>query len=165
MISQELVEALNEQIGQELQASQMYLGMGAYLREKNWDGFAEFVEDQAEHEREHAMKIYGFLDDVDARIEIPGTEAPTKDFDNVIAVFETALEAEQNNTEAFRQIQEIADRNDDYHAQTLLDWFHDEQVEEENHIQKILIQIRRLGGDARFLFAVDQELAGGLNDE
>ncbi len=165
MISDELVEALNDQMKQEFQASAMYLGMGAFLREENWDGFARFCEDQSEEEREHGMKIYHFLDEVNKTIKVGSVDKPKKDYSTVIEVFEKALEQEQENTRAFNDIQEIARRNDDYQAQTMIQWFIDEQIEEENHIEDILIQIRRLGGDEKFLFAVDQELGAVIDDE
>ncbi len=158
MISDELADALNEQFKTELEASALYLGMGAFFRRENWNGFAAFVEDQSAEEREHAMKIYHFLDEVGKDIEIPAIDAPKAEYDSVQAVFERALEAEQQNTENFHELQEILNRNNDNAANTLLQWFHDEQVEEENHIEDILVPIRRTDGDERFLNVLDKDM-------
>lgn len=162
MISDELTQAFNDQIQQELQASMMYLGMASYLRDQNWDGFARFAETQSDEEKEHAMKIYHFMEEVNQRPVIPSLEKPQNEYDSVISVFEKALEQEKANSRSFNEIQEIANRNQDYQAQTLIQWFIDEQIEEENHIESILIQIRRLGGDEKFLFNVDQDLGAEL---
>ncbi len=166
MISDELADALNEQIKTELEASALYLGMGAYFRENDWPGFAAFVEEQSAEEREHAMKLYHFLDEVGKDISIPAVDAPKMDYDSVQEVFERALEAEQNNTQSFHDLQAIANENNDNAANSLLQWFHDEQVEEENHIEDILVPIQRTDGDERFLNVLDKDLEdehGGLN--
>ncbi len=162
MISDELAEALNDQLKTELEASAMYLGMGAYLRAENWNGFAQFVEEQSEEEREHAMRIYKFLDEVGKEIEIPAVDRPQNRYESVEEVFETALEAEENNTASFHDLQEIADEHNDNAAQSLLQWFHDEQVEEENHIEEVLIPLRRMDDDDRYIYVLDQQLEDEL---
>lgn len=158
MISDELADALNDQLRTELEASAMYLGMGAYLRGENWNGFAGFVEEQSDEEREHAMRIYSFLDEVGKEIKIPAIGEPRTDYDSVEEVFETALEAEQNNTASFHELQKIADQNNDNAARTLLQWFHDEQVEEENHIEEVLVPLRRMEDDDRYIYVLDKDL-------
>lgn len=168
MISDELADALNDQIKTELEASALYLGMGAYFRRNDWNGFAAFVEEQSQEEREHAMKIYHFLDEVGKEIHVPAVDAPKVKYDSVQEVFERALEAEQNNTASFHELQKIANENNDNAANSLLQWFHDEQVEEENHIEDILVPIQRTEGDERFLNVLDKDLEedfGGANEE
>lgn len=162
MISDELTKALNDQVQQELQASMMYLGMASYLRDENWDGFAQFAEDQAQEEREHAKRIYEFMNEVNKKVEFRSLEQPQNNYESVIAVFEEALEQEKANSQSFNKIQKIANRNDDFQAQTMIQWFIDEQIEEENHIESILDQIQRLEGDEKFLFNVDQDLGAEL---
>jgi len=165
MISDELADALNDQIQTELEASAMYLGMGAYLRSEDWNGFALFVEEQSQEERDHAMRIYDFLDEVGKEILVPAVGKPRTDFDSVEEVFEDALEAEKNNTASFHELQEIANRNNDNAVNSLLQWFHDEQVEEENHIEEVLVPLRRMDADDKYIYVLDKDLEEELVDE
>ncbi len=159
MISGELAEQLNKQIKEELQSETYYLGMAAYFEKEDWNGFAHFMSLQAEEEREHAMKFYDFLADVGKSIEVPGVDSPKTSYSSLSEVFETALEQEEHITGRIHDLLNLARANDDYEAESLLQWFVDEQVEEENHMSEILNQVRRAEGDEAALFMIDRELA------
>jgi ferritin len=159
VISNELTEKLNDQIKEELQSETYYLGMASYFEEEDWNGFAHFMKLQAEEEREHAMKFFDFLSEVDQPIEIPGTESPRNEYSSISEVFETALEQEKHITEKIHDLLSLARKNDDYEAESLLQWFVDEQIEEENLMGEILSQVRRAEGDEAALFMIDRELA------
>lgn len=158
MISDQLTEKLNEQIQEELQSEMYYLGMAAYFKQEDWNGFAHFMRVQAEEEREHALKFYDFLAEVDQPIRVPGTEAPSSDFSSISEVFETALEQEQHITGKIHEALNLAREQNDYEAESLLQWFVDEQVEEENLMRGVLRQVRRAEREETGLLLLDQKL-------
>lgn len=158
MISNELTDELNQQIKEELQSEFYYLGMAAYFREEDWEGFAHFMEVQAEEEREHAMEFYNFVDEVGSSIVIPEVEKPSISYESIEEVFETALKQEQHITRRIHRLMELARDHNDYEAESLLQWFVDEQVEEENLMDNILQKVRRAGDDTAALLILDEEL-------
>lgn len=165
MISDELADAINNQIKEEFQSETYYLGMAAYFEDEDWDGFANFMKIQAEEEREHAMKFFDFLSEVDRKIQIPAIDAPETDYDSIADVFETALEQEQHITGRIHDLLSLSRKNDDYEAESILQWFVEEQIEEEDLMGTILNRIRRARGDEAALMMLDQELGERNPDE
>lgn len=158
MISDELAEAMNEQIGMELESASYYLGMAAFLNHENWNGFAHFMKVQAEEELEHAMKFYEFLDEVGQRVHIPSVPEPQGEYDSLVHVFETALNQEKRVTESIHNLLEMARDNSDHPADSILEWFVDEQVEEENLMGDHLQRVSRAEGDEAALLMLDEKL-------
>lgn len=165
MISDELTDAINNQIKEEFQSETYYLGMAAYFEHEDWDGFANFMKIQAEEEREHAMKFYDFLSEVDQKIHIPSLEAPETEYDSIEDVFETALKQEKHITERIHDLLSLARENKDYEAESILQWFVEEQIEEEDLMGTILNKIRRARDDEAALLMLDQELGERDPDE
>lgn len=158
MISQRLTEKINDQIRMEFQSASYYMGMRMYLSRKDWPGMAQFMEAQALEEATHAKKFYDFLDEVDQDATMRGLDEPKEDFSSLEDVFETALQQEQSVTESIHELYEIAQEEGDYQAFTLLEWFVDEQIEEENTFRTILTKIRRLQDEPLALYELDEEL-------
>ncbi len=165
MISDELAEAINEQIGMELESASYYLGMAAFLNHENWNGFAHFMKVQAQEELEHAMKFYEFLDEVGQRVRIPSVPEPRGEYDSLEDVFETALNQEKRVTESIHDLLELAVANNDHPADSILRWFVDEQVEEENLMGDHLDMVSRADGDEAALFMLDEKLAQRENGD
>lgn len=165
MISDELTDALNNQIKEELQSETYYLGMAAYFEDQDWDGFAHFMKLQAEEEREHAMKFYDFLSEVDRKVEIPGLDAPETEYDSIEDVFATALKQEEHITQRIHDLLGLAREHQDYEAESILQWFVEEQIEEEDLMGTILNRIRRAKDDEAALMMLDQELGKRSADE
>jgi ferritin len=159
MISDKLADQINEQIRVEFQSEAYYLGMAAYFEEQDWNGFAHFMKLQAEEEREHAMKFFDFLAEVDEPVEVPERESPRTDYSSIREVFETALEQEQHVTKKIHELVDVARDRKDYEAESLLQWFVDEQIEEENLMGDILSRVKRAEGDEAALFMIDEDLA------
>ncbi len=159
MISKELAEELNRQIQEEFQSASYYLGMASWFEHETWDGFAHFMKVQSEEEVEHAMKFYDFLNRVDVQAVIPGLEEPEIEYDSIVEVFETALKQEQHITGRIHRLLELARENDDPEALSLLQWFVDEQIEEENLMGDLLDKVRRIDGDPTGLLYLDDELS------
>ncbi len=163
-LSEELTTALNAQVGMEFQASYSYLSMASYFESNSWDGFAGWMSMQSDEEREHAMKFYTYLLDRGATVALPAIEAPDKDFDSPLAVFEASLAQEKVVTAAINKLYKIAHSCDDYATVSFLKWFIDEQVEEEKSVGDMIDKLKRAEGNTEAMFMLDR-LAGERTPE
>ena len=145
--SDELIAALNAQVGHELAASHQYVAIAAYFDAEALPQLALFFYRQADEEREHAMKIVKFLLDVGGAVEIPAVPAPRAAFDSVEAAVGLAVENEERVTGQIYELVERARDDKDYIAMKFLDWFVDEQREEMATMGALLQVVRRAGPD------------------
>lgn len=162
-VPEPLRELCNEQIVNELHASHLYLSMAAFLDEEGLHGCSSFMRAQSEEEREHAMKFYDHLVERDARVEIDAVPETPSEWSTIRSVFEDALEHERKVTSQIEQIYDQAEDEGDRAIFTLLDWFVDEQVEEEATFREILDLFDYVGDDGAALLEVDDRL--GERDE
>ena len=142
MINPNLKQALNEQIGHELSASNAYLGIAAYFAGMSLDRWAAFFYKQAEEEREHAMKIVRFLIDVDADFSIPAVGEQTTTYGSGMDALQFARKNERDVTAQFHRMADMALAEKDYTTFQFLQWFISEQVEEESSMQKLIDLIK-----------------------
>jgi bacterioferritin B len=145
MISVELAKAFNEQIGHEFGASMQYVSIAAHFRRTQLTLLAKLFFKQAEEEREHAMKFVKYLLDTRAELRIPAIPAATPTFASAEAAVEAALEWEQEVTRQITALMDLAVKHNDYLAQSFLQWFIDEQLEEVVKMDRLLGVIRRSG--------------------
>ncbi|MBS4032606.1 MAG: ferritin [Clostridiales bacterium] len=136
--------------------------MAAYCAEEELDGFANFFIVQAEEERFHAMKFFTLIGDLGQRPIITGFEDPKNEFSSVQELFELALEHEQFVTKRIHMLMDMARQENHHQTVSFLQWFIDEQVEEEANMSKILRNIKRVGGEGYGILLIDQELAGRI---
>ncbi|MFD1927209.1 ferritin [Sporosarcina siberiensis] len=158
MMSENLATALNEQMNNEFAAAQTYLSMASYCEYRNYSGFAHFFLQQVEEERMHAMKIYSYLNDRGFRAVISSIPAPTTSFDNLLNTFEVSLQQEKEVTKSFYRIMDIAWEEKEHATISFLNWFLDEQVEEEATFDTHIEYLKRLGEDKNALFIYEKEL-------
>lgn len=158
MISERLAKAINEQLNFELASGFIYKGMEAYFGKEGYDGFKHFMKLQAEEEYEHHQKFAEFLYSVDKCVEytkIPGVKNEYKSPKDAI---EQALGHEQEVTKRIHNLYQIALEEKDYEAITILDWFLNEQVEEEDNFRHILDQYELLDDAKTTTYWIDKEL-------
>ncbi|MGI8924083.1 MAG: ferritin [Fimbriimonadales bacterium] len=136
MISKKLAKALKEQVGHELGASQIYLGMAAYFGLQDLEKWADIFHKQSVEERGHAMKIIQFLVDVDAAFTIPAVAEAPITYASAMAVIQSALKNEQQVTKQFQAMAQMALDEKDFTSFQFLQWFIEEQVEEEATMRK-----------------------------
>ncbi|KNF08080.1 ferritin [Gottschalkia purinilytica] len=159
MLSERLLEGLNDQINYEFLSAHYYLAMAAYCADQDLDGFANFFVVQAEEERFHAMKFYNFVNELDGRVKITGIENVKNDYESILDVFKSALAHEKTVTKRIYNLTDIATEEREHATISLLKWFVDEQVEEEASMKSILKRLERLGDDIHGVYMLDQELA------
>lgn len=158
MLSKKLEDALNEQIKNELYSAYLYLAMAAQCEAQNLSGFAHWLKVQAKEEISHGMKIYDFVNDRGGRVILKAIEQPPVEFGTPLDMFKKVLEHEQKVTSMINQLYELAKEENDYPAQVMLQWFIDEQVEEEKNASYILGILNYTEGKGQGLLMLDREL-------
>jgi ferritin len=158
-LSAELTRAYNDQIQLEFESSFAYLQMGADFELRSLPGMASWMRQQSGEEHAHAMKFIQFVLDRGARLELKALGAPPPTPDSVVATFEAALGHEQRVTKAIHGLYAKALGEQDFSSLPLLQWFVNEQVEEENTVSTILDRLRMVGEDRTGLLFLDKELS------
>ena len=143
MASERFVDALNAQIAREFAAAHQYVAIGTYYSAETFPQLAKFFYDQAEEEREHAMKMVNYLVDRGFEPEIGAVEAPRKAFGDHVEPIRLALEQEKTVTIRISELFEIARETRDYASEQFIQWFLEEQVEEEASIGDLLAVAER----------------------
>ncbi|MCD6156277.1 MAG: ferritin [Candidatus Atribacteria bacterium] len=158
MLSKKLEDALNEQIKNELYSAYLYLAMAAQCEAQNLNGFAHWLKVQAKEEISHGMKIYDFVNDRGGRVILKAIEQPPVEFGTPLDMFKKVLEHEQKVTSMINQLYQLAKEENDYPAQVMLQWFINEQVEEEKNASYILGILNYTEGKGQGLLMLDREL-------
>ena len=158
MLSEKIVAALNKQINYEFYAAYVYFGMAAYCDAKSMDGFASWFKIQAEEEVAHGMKIYQYLMDLGAPVELTSVDGPETNFASFEELFEKAVENEKELARVLNGIANLALEEKDQMTYQFLKWFLDEQVEEIALTSGVLDKVRLVGDNGNGIFILNEEL-------
>jgi ferritin len=158
MISKTMQDAFNDQINKELYSSYLYLSMAAYFEDKNLPGFAKWLHIQADEEREHAMKFFAFLVDRGGRVSLKAIAGPETDWKASVEVFKQVYSHEQQVTASINALYELALKEKDYPSQIMLQWFINEQVEEEKNASEIIQQFELIEARDTAVLMLDHQL-------
>ncbi len=158
MIDEKMQQALNGQIHAEFASSYLYIAISARFQDRGLPGFASWFRVQAQEELAHTMRFFDFLGDRGGRVELYPVEAPLAKWEAPITIFEAVLEHEQEITGRINALIELSLEIRDHASRSFLQWFVDEQVEEEGSVQEILAKLRLVGNNGQGLFMIDQEL-------
>jgi ferritin len=153
-----LLNEMNVQIKKEMFSGYLYLAMAAHFEAQNLPGFANWMNAQAGEELEHAMKFFNFLNEVGERVVLEAIEKPETEFGDPIQVFEQVLEHEQYITSRIHLLYKLAVEADAYPTQMFLQWFVNEQVEEEASATAILEMLKIGGTKGNALLMIDHHL-------
>lgn len=157
-MDKKLSNEMNVQINKEMFSAYLYLSMAAHFEGKNLGGFASWMEKQAKEEMEHAMKFYHFMNQVGEQVVLDVIEKPESDFGKPVEIFKQVLEHEQYVTSRIHLLFEIAVEEKDYPSQVFLQWYINEQVEEEAHATDILEKLKLAGDSGNALLMLDRVL-------
>lgn len=144
-ISKKMADLMSAQVGNELGASNQYIQIATYFDGESLSKLAKFFYDQAEEEREHAMKFVHYLMDVGAPFSIAAIPATSTDIGTAEKAFEMSLAWEQEVTAQVNAMMDLAVQEKDYASQAFLQWFVTEQVEEVSTMESMLDVVRRAG--------------------
>jgi ferritin len=159
MIGQAMQDAMNEQINKELFSSYLYLSMAAYFEDKNLPGFANWMRVQAEEEREHGMKFFDFIQERGGRVLLKGIDAPKTDWSPSLEVAQEVAQHEAKVTASIYALYELALQEKDYPSQVMLQWFINEQVEEEKNAAEIVATLQLIEDRGTAVLMLDHQLA------
>jgi len=157
-LSQYIQDALNDQIQAELNSSYIYLAMAADFEDKNWPGFAKWMRVQSQEETGHAMKLFEYVVQRDGRVQLKAIEAPPAEYESPLAAFQKAYEHEQYITGRINRIFEQAREAKDPATEALMQWFVNEQVEEEATALQVVEMLKRIGASGSGLVMLDRQL-------
>jgi ferritin len=157
MLKPEIEAALNSQLNYEQGAAQEYLAMAAYFAQMNLPGFAAFMRAQNAEEIAHAVKIFDHINERGGRVKLGPVGEPTFDFGSPKAVFDAALAREQANTRSIHDLYRLAADHNDYPTQIMLQWFIEEQVEEEAWCEEAVAHLEMIGDSRGALLMLDKK--------
>ena len=158
MMSKTMQDALNEQMKHEFYSSYLYLSMSAYCDAANLPGLANWMRVQAQEEAIHAMKIFDHLLDRGGQVELHPIGKPPASFRSPLEVFDQAHKHEEEVTKSINKVYGMAVDERDFASRVFLDWFVQEQVEEEKTSALLAEQLRMVGEDRPGLLMLDREL-------
>ena len=158
MLSKQILEALNQQIVLEAYASFLYLSMASWCEQKGLEGSAKFMHRQSNEEREHMLRIFHYINERDGHALAPQVKQAPHDFDSAVALFEMVYAHEKKVTASINKIVGLCYKEDDYTTLHFLQWYIEEQREEEALMSSILDKINLIGDGPQSLYYIDKEI-------
>lgn len=157
-MNEKIYDLINDQINKELYSAYLYLAIADYYKYEGLDGYANFYFIQAEEERDHALIFRKYLLENDMMPVLKTIDAPNKTFTNFLEPLVAAYEHEQYVTGLINNIYKVALEEDDYRACKFLEWFIDEQMEEEDTARDMITKMELFGESRHSLFELDADL-------
>ncbi len=159
MLSSKIQDAMNQQVNAELFSAYLYLSMAANFEEANLRGMAHWMQVQAKEEVGHALKFFKYITDRGGRVTLTSVAAPPEKWDSSQKVFEEVYKHECHVTSLINKLVELAEAEKDHASGVFLQWFINEQVEEEANASEIVHQLKMVGDSKQGLFMLDRHLA------
>ena len=160
MISKKLEKAINDQILLEEQSSRVYMAMASWCEVEGYAGAAKFLYTHSDEEREHMLKFVHFLNDRGGHAQLQAAEQPSLKFDSLKALFEDVLNHERYVTKSINNLVDICLAEKDHTTNNFLQWFVEEQIEEESLATEIVDKINLIGESKGGQFHLDMFLSG-----
>ena len=158
MLSEKLIDAINDQIQFEYYSAFTYKAMQSYFEAEDLAGMANWMNIQFQEEMNHAEKMFHFICETGGKVELKAIDAPINEYNSTLEVFETTLKHEQEVTARINKLMDLAQEEKNHVAQIFLQWFVTEQIEEEASVGQIIAKLKRVKNDGRGLMMIDQEL-------
>lgn len=156
MLSNEVVDLLNEQVKKEMFASNLYLNMSSWCFKNHFDGAGEFLFNHAQEEREHATKLIKYLNDTDSKAIIDEIQKPQSEFSSLLDVFEKIYKHELSITDSITNLVDFTLNKKDFSTFNFLQWYVSEQHEEEALFRGILDKIKLIGETSHGPYLADE---------
>ena len=159
MLNKDIVKLINHQINKEFFSAYLYLDMSNYYNAKGLTGFANWMNVQAQEERDHATLFITYLLNNDESVSLEAIDAPSGNYTDFKGPLTVSLEHEQYVTSLIHTIYGEAVKGNDFRTVQFLDWFVKEQGEEEKNIDDLIKRYDLFGSDSKGLYMLDAELA------
>ncbi|MBU1369088.1 MAG: ferritin [Bacteroidetes bacterium] len=158
MLNKKVEKAINEQIKKEEFSSRLYLSMAIWCEVNGFPGAASFLYRQSDEERMHQLKFVHYTNDRGGSAALMSLEKPEAEFNSLLEVFQKVMKHEQFITESINELYGITLEEKDYTTGNFLQWYINEQIEEESTMSTILDKISLVGNDKSGMFHIDKEL-------
>jgi len=158
-MNDKIATLLNEQINKEFYSAYLYLDISNYYDEQDLDGYAHYYMVQAQEERDHALLFMKYMQSNNLKVTLEAIGKPDKAFNSVLDPLEIAAEHERYVTSLINEIYHQAHQDKDYRTMKFLDWFVNEQMEEEDNANTMINRYKLFGQDPKGLYLLDQEYA------
>jgi len=159
MINAKMQEAINGQIQKEFYSAYLYLSMASYCEERSLNGFANWLKVQYQEEIFHALNLVNYLLERGGKVILAAIQAPPFEFSSMKDLFEKVLQHERYVTASINQLYGVAVEEKDFASQIFLEWYVNEQVEEEDNVMQILDKLAVIDENTGHLLFLDAELA------
>jgi ferritin len=159
MFTSAVQDAMNQQVNAELYSAYLYLSMAADFEAENLHGMAHWMQIQAKEETGHALKFFKYIAERGGRVTLTAIAAPPTQWDSPLALFEQVYKHECHVSSLINKLVELAAAEKDHASEVFLQWFINEQVEEEANASDILHQLKMVGDSKQGLFLLDRHLA------
>ncbi|WP_300368081.1 ferritin [Brachyspira sp.] len=167
IIKDEIIKLLNGQLNKELYSASLYFNMAGWCDKQGLKGCSKFLYGHYKEETEHFDKFRDFINKVGGQSIIGEMHAPQNDFKSIEDLFDTIVKHEQYITSCINELVGKAMESKDYITSRFLDWFIQEQLEEEELFNDIVVKINMLGKgnlEGRNLYTFDKAM-GALDTE
>lgn len=158
MLSQTMINKLNEQINLEFYSSNLYLQMASWCESQGLEGCSAFLREHAHEEMQHMQKLFDYVNETGAMAILGTIKAPPHEYTSVRQVFELTLQHECEVTQSINALAHTAFSEQDYSSFNFLQWYVSEQHEEERLFKSILDKIDMIGNDSGSLYFIDREV-------
>lgn len=158
MIKKNIEKAINDQINEEMFSSYLYLSMAAHFESENLPGMAKWMRVQSHEEMAHAMKFFDYIVSRGGKLHLKAIAQPEKEWKSPLAAFEAAYKHEQHITGCIEKMVDLAQKEKDHATYNMLQWFIDEQVEEEENADAIVQRLKMIKDNPGMLFMMDHNL-------
>lgn len=152
-----VLDLLNEQMNFEYESAYVYKVMAAYTDSLELDGFTHWFDGQVREEIEHGEKMKNFLQEVGYEVRYKAIAEPKHDYEGLVEVFKAALDHEKEVTRRIHEIAEVA-KSEDPRVYSFIQWYINEQVEEEDTVAKIITRLERINGNWGGIYILDGQL-------
>lgn len=159
MLSQVMIDRLNQQINLEMYSSHLYLQMSSLCAYKSLDGCSAFLSQHADEEMTHMHRLLNYLRETGGLAIVGGMQAPPTELNTITEMFETIYEHEQLVTKKINDLVHLANTEPDYATLQFLQWYIAEQHQEEFLFKSILDKIKLIGTEGQGIFLIDREIA------
>lgn len=158
MIKKTVEVALNEQINAEFHSAYLYLSMSAWFQSIGLTGYANWMRIQHQEELAHATRFFDYVNERGGKVKLTPIKEVLVDFSGIVDVFEKTLIHEQTVTGLINRLMDISIQESDHATKSFLQWFVDEQVEEEANVEQILNNLKLIKGEGQGLLMMDREM-------
>lgn len=158
MLNAKMEKALNEQINKEMFSSYLYLSLAAYYETLNLSGFAAYYKVQASEEHVHAMKIYDHVLTRGGKVELEAIAKPQAEWTGALDGLKAAYEHEQFISKSIFSLVDLAYELKDHSTNTFLNWFVEEQIEEEESALAVVTKLEMIGESKNSLYLFDRDM-------